>query len=168
MLIHLICHSEAQHCAFYNLQVPVLDTTQGPILGPYAIARYVASQGSVPELYPTAARHTMARTQIETWVEYALGARMLLDLATQPVQGMKKLDKQWQDAAIAEVQKLIKGLNAHLQTHTLLVGAHISLADIVVAAELIDFYTQVRQHTHAGCYMHAMQHAGIARECVQC
>ncbi|KAK9796680.1 hypothetical protein WJX73_008232 [Symbiochloris irregularis] len=124
-------------------QVPVLDTTHGPILGPYAIARYVASQGRVPELYPSAASQRMTRTQIETWVEYALGARMLLTLALGPVQGMKKLDKQWHDIALDQVMKLCKGLDLHLQSHTLLVGAHISLADVVVAAELLDFYTEM-------------------------
>lgn len=133
-----------EYTAFSEMQGPVLDTPEGPILGPNAIVRYVASQGRVPELYPSASRHPIARAQIETWVEFALSTRMLLDIAQHPMPGMKKLDKQWQDIAIAEVFKLVKGVNAHLRIHTLLVGAHVTLAEVVVAAELIDFYTQVR------------------------
>lgn len=121
----------------------MLQTTQGAILGPSAIARYVASQGRVPELYPPASRQTLTRTQIDTWVEFALGARMMLAWATEPLLGLRKFDKQLHEVVMGQVMALVKGLDLHLQSHTLLVGAHISLADVVVAAELLDFYTLV-------------------------
>ena len=69
-----------------------------------------------------------------------------------PTYGIIQYNKQATDKAIEEIKKCLAYLNDHLLTRTYLVGERISLADIIVACNLLMLYKQVLEPTFRAPY----------------
>ena len=114
------------------------------------MARYVTNK-STTGLYPSTPRHALTRAQIDAWVDTAVTLYQTVGDIVYPILGYRPFDKQYHGLVSGRLQQQLHALNLHLQSRTYLVGPHITLADIVVAAELLMLYCLVCLTTANKC-----------------
>jgi len=121
-------------------KIPYLETNDGVLFEPNAIARYVARQGK-NNLF---GQNSFESAQVEQWIDFSASE---IDLPASvwvfPILGYIPNNSQATQKAKGDVRKVLDFLNKHLLTRTFLVGQRISLADIVVAASLYRLYQRV-------------------------
>lgn len=119
-------------------KVPAFETGDGQCISESnAIAFYVANQ----QLRGT---NDLEAAQILQWMNF--GDTEILPLSCTvvfPLIGIVQYNKQAVDQAKEELKKLYSSLNDYLLHHTYLVGERITLADIVVASNLLHLYEHV-------------------------
>jgi len=121
-------------------KVPALQTSEGVLTEPNAIARFLARQER-NNLYGDSSFHTAL---IDNWIEWAVGdVELPGSVWTLPILGIVPNHPAATTKAKADIRKALETLNKHLLTTTFLVGDRLSLADIVVAAGLWRLYTLV-------------------------
>ena len=115
--------------------LPVLETaTQPPafISEPNAIARYIARLGSC--LY---GETCVQEAQVESWIDVTtakLDAPLMSALL--PLLGVGDRCEAKEKKAMEAVASAMRTLDAHLETHTFLVGESITLADVVAVCNM--------------------------------
>ncbi|KAK9836990.1 hypothetical protein WJX81_004555 [Elliptochloris bilobata] len=121
-------------------KVPVLETPAGPLLESNAICRFLAED---TPLYPRAlASPDATRADIDKWVDWCQD----LDLRTvdwiYPIFGFagRQYSEQTSEAARSFFLQNAALLEEMLEGRNYLVGQKLSLADVVVAAQLIPSY----------------------------
>jgi len=121
-------------------KIPALETRDGSLWEPNAIARYVARQGKAA-IYGS---NSFEASLIDNWVEYAANEIELPgSVWVFPILGYIPNNAVATNKAKADIRKSLEFLNKHLLTRTFLVGERISLADIVVAVSLLRLYERV-------------------------
>ena len=122
-------------------KVPVLETPEGCIFESNAIARYVARLRRDTSLYGSS---FFESALVDQWMDYAANelepARAMWLF---PVQGFMQCDQEAYDAARADMMKALHVLETRLETREFLVGAQVTLADIVVVCALVDLFRLV-------------------------
>jgi glutathione S-transferase len=86
------------------------------------------------------------RSQIDAWVDWsiALTSKDLTASWVHAIFGATPYDKEAAEAGPEKLLQLLIPLEAHLQQRTFLVGHTVTLADLVVACEVLLFYVSVR------------------------
>jgi len=121
-------------------KIPTLETREGSIWEPNAIARYVSRQGKA-SLYGSS---PFEASSIDNWIEYAANEIELPgSVWVFPILGYIPNNAVATNKAKADIRKSLDFLNKHLLTRTYLVGERISLADIVVSVALLRLYERV-------------------------
>jgi len=119
---------------------PVLEVPEGVIFEPNAAARYVARLGK-NRLYGSTAWESGS---IDNWIEFSANEVLLPgSVWVFPILGYIPDNATATQKAKGDVRRALDILNKHLTTRTFLVGQRISLADIVVAADLYRLYQRV-------------------------
>lgn len=124
-----------------NGKVPVLETPEGAIWESNAIARYVARLNDTGKLF---GKNNYEASLVEQWIEWT---RFDLELPASawiyPITGVVDYDADIVNNAKNDIKKALGLLNEHLRLRTFLVGERISLADIIVAVNLLNLFTRV-------------------------
>jgi len=121
-------------------KIPALETREGSLWQPHAIARYVARQGKA-SLYGST---TFESSLIDNWIEYsAFEIELPGSVWVFPILGYIPNNSVATNKAKADVRKALDFLNKHLLTRTYLVGERISLADIIAVVALLRLYERV-------------------------
>lgn len=124
-----------------NGKVPVLETAEGAIWESNAIARYVARLNDTGKLF---GNNNYEASLVDQWIEWT---RFDLELPAMawlyPIFGITKYDAEATANAKNDLKKALAILNEHLRLRTYLVGERISLADIIVAVNLLNLFTRV-------------------------
>jgi len=122
-------------------KVPVLETSQGCLFEPDAIAVYLAR---LSKTYPLFGKNEWEAAQIENWICFS---RTEIDLPanvwTFPILGIVPNNSQATSRAKGDIRKVLETLNKHLLSRTFLVGERLSVADLVVAFSLCPLYELV-------------------------
>lgn len=122
-------------------KVPVLETPEGCIFESNAIARYVARLRRDTSLY---GRSFFESALVDQWVDFAANeVEPARAMWLFPVQGFMQFDQEAYDAARADMMKALHLLDARLESCEYLVGAQVTLADIVVVCALVDLFRLV-------------------------
>ncbi|CAG9859287.1 unnamed protein product [Phyllotreta striolata] len=126
---------------FPSGKVPAFESNDGKYLqDSNAIAYYVANE-------QLRGKNEYDRAQILQWIGFAEGEILPAACAwVFPILGIVKNNPQTQDAlqrAKDDINSALAILNGHLLTRTYLVGERITLADIVVACNLLNPYKYV-------------------------
>ncbi|KAK9796239.1 hypothetical protein WJX73_009454 [Symbiochloris irregularis] len=127
-------------------KVPVLETPEGGVFESNAIARYVAG------LADTGLKGTTDYEQalIDQWVDFAtleLDAPFSSWLYPIVMPNVVPYNKQREEAAQAAIKKAFTALEAHLKSHTFLVGQRVTLADIVACCSIFNGITKLTDDT---------------------
>lgn len=121
-------------------KIPVLETKEGTIWEPNAIALWVARQGKC-SIY---GQSPFEASLMENWIEYAANEIELPgNVWVYPILGFIPNNAVATNKAKADIRKALEFLNKHLLTRTFLVGERISIADIVVSISLLRLYQRV-------------------------
>mmetsp|Transcript_10552 Transcript_10552/g.31761 ORF Transcript_10552/g.31761 Transcript_10552/m.31761 type:complete len:435 (-) Transcript_10552:112-1416(-) len=114
-------------------KVPTLKTPNGGVFESNAIARYIARLSDTGLFGDT----LLDAAFVESWIDFStteidgpLGSWVY------PHFGILPYDKKKEDAAKEALKKALSVLEAYLQTHTYLVGNAVTLADIIMYANL--------------------------------
>ena len=132
------------------------------------MARYVAAH-STTGLYPGGQQQAFRKAQIDAWVDTAISLYQTVAELAYPILGLAQYDRQAYVSAKDRLYQQLQAYNHHLQANTFLVGDHITLADIVVAAESVLLYClvsiPVMTAPQARCII-ALPHANAMPGCV--
>ena len=89
---------------------------------------------------------------VDQWVDFcATEVEPTRAIWVLPIQGHMKFDQEAYESAKQDMLKTLVALNNYFQTRTYLVGHHVTLADIVVVATLVDLYKLVCTHVCLLC-----------------
>ncbi|KAF5302173.1 hypothetical protein FQR65_LT08597 [Abscondita terminalis] len=126
---------------FPSGKVPAFESSDGKCLQDgNAIAYYVAND----ELR---GKNDFDRAQVLQWICFAESDILPASCAwVFPILGIVEYNKKSFNRSKEDVKAAFSVLNAHLLTRTYLVGERISLADIVVACNLLHLYTHVLEN----------------------
>nr|CAD7590674.1 unnamed protein product [Timema genevievae] len=119
-------------------KVPAFETSDGKYLTESnAIAYYVANAQLRGQTEPE-------KAQVLQWLGFADSEILPASCAwVYPILGVMPLNKKSQDQAKEDIKLALSALNKYLLTRTFLVGERITLADICVAATLLQLYKYV-------------------------
>ena len=127
-----------------RIQVPVLETPQGPLTESSAIARYLATLSIKRPLYPQPSDPSdTTRASIDAWIDWATSLDRITQHWVQPMFSTGAHKPSAVEAAQKDFEKALEVLEAHLRTQTYLVGEGLTLADIVVVSHLLLLYISV-------------------------
>jgi len=119
-------------------KTPVLSTPNGPIFESNAILRYVARLRGDSGLYGDSF-HDAAL--VDQWVDFSLNElEPVRHIWLLPVQGILQFNGKAYVEAKKELGDALAVLDNHLLHHTFLVSNHVTIADIAIAAALIEPY----------------------------
>ena len=127
-------------------KVPVLETAEGSISEPAAIARYVARMRADTKMYGAS---FFEAGLVDQWVEFAKSELDLpVGMWTFPVIGFVASNTATTERARQDLGRALGALQSHLASTTYLVGQTITLADIVVACSLLNAFKLVLDSTY--------------------
>lgn len=116
-------------------KVPVLETPDGPLFESNAIARYVAR---LVEDSPLLGSSAYESALIEQWIDVATTeVDAVFSKWLYPLLGFRPYVEQAVEAAFTEVTRSLVVLNSYFASNTYLVGHSVTLADIVMACNLL-------------------------------
>jgi elongation factor 1-gamma len=122
-------------------KTPVLSTPNGPIFESNAILRYVARLRGDSGLYGDSFQEIAL---VDQWIDFSLNElEPVRHIWLLPVQGVLAFNGKAYGEARKEVADALAVLNAHLRHNTFLVGTHVTIADIAVAAALLEPYREI-------------------------
>jgi len=114
--------------------VPVLSTANGDITQSNAIARYIARSRPEAGLF---GQSFFQSAQVDSWIDWGTNNVELPAIVSTYWQfGWQSFNFQANKQALADLEAAFKHLEAHLLSRTFLVGQRLTLADIIVAAQL--------------------------------
>jgi len=120
---------------------PVVVTANGPIFESTAILRYIARLRPESGLYGQSLHESGL---VDQWVDFgALEVETVRHIWLLPTKGHIKFDGRAYTEAKKELGDALSLLNKHLLHHTYLVGNQITLADISLAAALVEPYAEL-------------------------
>jgi elongation factor 1-gamma len=115
--------------------VPVLTTAHGTISQSNAIARYIARSRPEAGLY---GQSFFQSGEVDQWIDWGTNnVELPAILSTYWQFGWQAFNFQANKKAIEDLTAAFKTLEAHLLSRTFLVGQRLTLADIVVASQLV-------------------------------
>jgi len=121
--------------------LPTLETESGVIFESNAIARYVVRLNDSAKLY---GRSPFEASSIDSWLDFAnTEIRGPSNDIVPGLLGLSGYNKPAAEAAKAKLHKVLATLDGYLLSRTFLVGETISLADIVVAVQLVPLFRLV-------------------------
>eukprot|EP00243_Klebsormidium_subtile_P004216 TRINITY_DN18033_c0_g1_i1.p1 TRINITY_DN18033_c0_g1~~TRINITY_DN18033_c0_g1_i1.p1 ORF type:complete len:419 (+),score=154.60 TRINITY_DN18033_c0_g1_i1:161-1417(+) len=116
-------------------KVPVLVTPQGPIFESNAIAKYVSKLRPAVELYPAKLQD---QALVDQWVDFSqIEIRGYVQEWVSMRAGRMPYDKTREGTVKGKAMEGLKTLNNYLASHTYLVGNKVTVADIIVACNLL-------------------------------
>jgi elongation factor 1-gamma len=116
-------------------KVPVLVTPQGAIFESNAIAKYVSKLRPVVELYPAKLND---QALVDQWVDFSQNEiRGYIQEWVSMRAGRTPYDKTREGAVKGKAMEGLKVLNNYLASRTYLVGQKVTIADIIVACNLL-------------------------------
>ena len=127
-------------------KVPVLETPEGSISEPAAIARYVARMRADTKMYGAS---FFEAGLVDQWVEFAKSELDLpVGMWTFPVIGFVASNAASTERAKQDLARALGALQSHLASSTYLVGQTVTLADIAVACSLLNAFKLVMDATY--------------------
>jgi len=121
-------------------KAPTLETADGPLFEPNAIARYVARLGK-NSLYGS---NNYEHGLVDQWIDFSNSEIELPGTVwVYPILGYIPNNALATQKAKGDIRKSLDILNKYLLTRTFLVGNRITLADIVVSMSLYHLYARV-------------------------
>jgi len=121
--------------------LPTLETESGVIFESNAIARYVVRLNDSAKLY---GRSPFEASSIDSWLDFAnTEIRGPSNDIVPGLLGLSGYNKPAAEAAKAKLHKVLATLDGYLLSRTFLVGETLSLADIVVAVQLVPLFRLV-------------------------
>eukprot|EP00884_Botryococcus_braunii_P016365 jgi/Botrbrau1/3411/Bobra.0337s0044.1 len=114
---------------------PYLETPDGPLFESNAICRYIANL-TKSSIHP---RDNGTRAEVDAWVDYSMSLDDIPSQLIYPLLGLP-YDKEKADACWRKLDEQCDVLNKHLAARTYFVGEHVTLADIVMLAQLFGLW----------------------------
>lgn len=122
-------------------KVPVLETPDGPVFESNAIARYIAKLDPEGTLLGCS---TYEYALIEQWIDVATTeVDAHLSAWIYPLLGYRPYFEQVAEYSSAAAKTALRVLDEHLASNTYLVGHSVTLADIIMACNLITGFSAV-------------------------
>jgi len=119
-------------------KTPVLSTPNGPIFESNAILRYIARLRADSGLYGDSFQDAAL---VDQWIDFSLNeVEPVRHIWLLPVQGILQFNGKAYVEAKKELGDALAVLDNHLLHHTFLVSNHVTIADIAIAAALIEPY----------------------------
>jgi elongation factor 1-gamma len=119
----------------------VLVTPHGPVFENTAILRYLARVHPDAGLYGSSVYQAAL---VDQWVDFgSLELEPVRHIWLLPTKGHIKFDGKAYSEAKKELTDALTILNEHLLHHTFLVGHQVTIADIAIAAALVEPYTDL-------------------------
>jgi len=119
-------------------KTPVLSTPNGPIFESNAILRYIARLRADSGLYGDSFQDAAL---VDQWVDFSLNElEPVRHIWLLPVQGILQFNGKAYVESKKELGDALAVLDNHLLHHTWLVTNHVTIADIAIAAALIEPY----------------------------
>lgn len=122
-------------------KVPVLQTPDGSIFESNAILRYIARSAPQSNLL---GRSFYEQAQVDQWLDFtAFELEPPRNLWIYPLQGLMKIDARASKKAKHDLESNMAILNTHLRLKTYMVGERLTIADIALAAALVEPFRRV-------------------------
>eukprot|EP00798_Chlamydomonas_sp_ICE-L_P016395 gene16395-22597_t len=143
-----------------NGKIPLLQTPTGSVFESHAISKYLVAIGSDAGLYPTpSSPEDLSRAHVDQWVDWA----NVLDESAPGwlyvLWGMRPYDKAAYEVCQAKFETNMSILEAHLTGKTWMVGDRVTLADIVVAMNVFNYYILIMDEEIRSKYPNVVRHA---------
>jgi len=119
-------------------QVPTMDTVDGPLFESNAITRYVARKGADKGLLGT---NDYEASLIDQWVEVLRSNETAINGWIGPIFGFRPYDEKTWNAGKEQANKLLQGLNVHLEGREYLVGPRVTLAEVCCVPAMFYLFT---------------------------
>jgi len=116
-------------------KVPVLQTSEGPLLESNAIARHLARFRNDTELF---GKSFFENAQVDSWIDWSSNELEIpVCMWIYPIFEFLPANPKSVNKAKQDVKKALKVLDAHLASRSFLVGRKVTLADIVLVSTLV-------------------------------
>jgi len=116
-------------------KVPVLVTSQGPLLESNAIARHLARHRNDTQLFGAS---FFEHAQVDSWMDWCANELEIpVTMWIYPIFGFMPPNPKQIGKAKQDTKKALKVLEDHLRSRTFMVGRAITLADIALACALV-------------------------------
>jgi len=116
-------------------KVPVLVTSQGPIMQSNAIARHLGRHRNDTQLFGAS---FFEHAQVDSWMDWCANELEIpVSMWIYPIFGFQPPNPKQINKAKQDTKKALKVLEDHLRSRTFMVGRAITLADIVLVCALV-------------------------------
>jgi len=132
-------------------RLPVLETSEGLVVGADAAARYVL-KGKLS----FAGKNDFESAQVASWVDFVnTEVALPVSVVILPILGQIHHNQAAAEKASADLKKVLDILNKHFVSRTFLVGERVGYADVAVATALYHVYQKFADAAFRKPYTHA-------------
>eukprot|EP00250_Pteridium_aquilinum_P007323 c17066_g1_i1 orf=219-1505(+) len=137
-------------------KVPVIETPDGPLFESNAIARYIAKLDQEGTLLGSSSYEAAL---VEQWIDVATTeVDANISAWVYPLLGFRPYSEGVSEHAQTALKGALRVLNNHLASNTYLVGHSVTLADIILACNLITGFRAVFTKEYLAEFPHVERH----------